>query len=139
MSATAELEMLQKKRRELESEQASLEQKEQAMKENVRKLLEKLTAQLEEKIKTKNEVVEKLESLKKDLEKRLNELQDNAESSLMPKETKPDPDPENEEKHEETTEQVIERARALVADGGQELPFEEQKERRKEDKKRKWP
>lgn len=132
MSATAELEMLQKKRRELENEQTSLEQKEQATKENVRKLFEKLTVQLEEKIKAKNEVIEKLESLKRDLEKRLDELQDNRESSLMPKEARPEQ--EVEEKHEESTEQVIERARALVADGNQELSSEEQKKGAKKKK-----
>lgn len=137
MSATVELEQLQKKRTELENEQASLEQKEQAMKEDVRKLEIKLLVQLEQKIRAKNEVVDKLESMKRDLEKRLEELQENREFSLMPKE--PTPEPEVEEKQEVSTEEVIERARVLVADGSQQVQPEEQKERRKEEKKRRFP
>lgn len=77
MSATAELEQLQKKRTELENEWTSLEQKEQMMKENARKLVEQVSALLEE----KKAALEKLELALKDLEKKLVELQENRRPS----------------------------------------------------------
>lgn len=77
MSASEELDLLQKKKTELENEWAFLEQKEQAMKESARRLLEKVAALLAEKKAT----LEKLEYALKDLEKKLAELQANRVSN----------------------------------------------------------
>jgi peptidoglycan hydrolase CwlO-like protein len=127
MSAIEELEQLQKKRTELENKQASLEHKEQEMKEHVRKLEIVVAALLEKKIKAKNAALGKLESTKKDLEKRVKELQENREASLTE---------EVEEEKEVSTEQVIDYAPALVIGRSQPLQPEQENENRKEEKKR---
>jgi DNA repair exonuclease SbcCD ATPase subunit len=84
MSATVVFEQPQKKRAELENEGASLDQKIQAMKEDIKKLEEKVTVMLEEKVKVKRAAFEKLESQKKDLEKKLEELEKNQMPSSSP-------------------------------------------------------
>jgi chromosome segregation ATPase len=98
MSATVELEQPQKKRAELEDECASLDQKIQAMKEDVRKLEEEVTAKLEEKVRAKRAAFEILESTKKDFEKKIEELRKDQAFSLPSNE----PTSEAKEKKEES-------------------------------------
>jgi predicted nuclease with TOPRIM domain len=81
MSATAVPEQPQKKRAELENECTSLDQKMQATKEEMRQLEEKVAATLEEKVKAKRAALENLESQKRNLEKKLEELQQSQEPS----------------------------------------------------------
>lgn len=78
------VEQSEKRRAELRSELAVLDQKMQAVTEEMRNLDEKLTAKLEEKVKQKRAASEKLESEKKNLEKQLDELQDKQESPSAP-------------------------------------------------------
>lgn len=78
------VEQSEKKRAELYGELALLEQKIQAIKEEMRNIDERLTAKLEEKIKEKRTALEGLESQKKDMEKQLEELQDNQKSPSVP-------------------------------------------------------
>jgi predicted RNase H-like nuclease (RuvC/YqgF family) len=67
-----EIEDLQKKKAELEFQLHSIEEKEKTLEERARLLEEKLAIQqLEEKLKTKTEVVEKLETKVNELEQRL--------------------------------------------------------------------
>lgn len=75
MSETATLEVLNKKRTELENHWSSQLQKQKTLEGDIKALEEKVQAQLQEKIKSENEVLETLESKRKDLEKRLEELQ----------------------------------------------------------------
>ena len=83
MSTNVVFEQPEKKRAELENEWTSLNQKIQAMKENMRELEEKITAKLEEKVKARREAFEKLECENKNLEKKLEELQENQKPSSL--------------------------------------------------------
>jgi septal ring factor EnvC (AmiA/AmiB activator) len=130
MIVPVELEPLKKKIANLENELASQEQKEQTMIENIRKLMEKVAIKLEENIKAKNAVLEKFESMQKDLEKKLDELQENREPSSSPNA----PTTVAEEK-EESPKQVIE----VAAGGSQQSQPEEPKELHKQEKKHRWP
>ena len=94
MSATAELEQLQKRRTELENAWKSMEQKEKTLGENIKILEEKLAVQaLEEKIKAKNAALAKLESTKSDLEKKLQAPQEKPKPSPSPTQKPPAPQP----------------------------------------------
>jgi hypothetical protein len=92
-------------------------------------LEEELAAQLAEKIKAKNAAVERLESTKSDLERRLKELREHPKPSQIPEEPLAK-EAEPEEQPPESTE---------AADvGEQSQQTDEMKEKHKEDKKRKW-
>lgn len=104
MSATAELEQLQKKKIELENEWASLEQKEKSLGENIKILKEKMAVHdLQEKVKAKHAFVEQLESTKKDLEQKLSSPQEKREPHPMPKA----PAPQTAEKAQEPQKQPV--------------------------------
>jgi hypothetical protein len=77
MVETAMLSELDIKRRERESELASLSQKEMILKYDLRKLEEKVIFQLEETIKAKKLTLRDLESRKNFLEMKLREMQGN--------------------------------------------------------------
>jgi len=134
MSEKATLEVLQKKRTELENHWSSQLEKQRGLEGDIKALEEKVQAQLQEKIKSEDEVLETLESKRKDLEKRLNELQEQErrESSRRPDE----PTTEVAETNEQAQE-PIEMTVAAANDGNQ-WQAEEVKERHKEEKKRKW-
>jgi uncharacterized phage infection (PIP) family protein YhgE len=131
MSETA-LETLHKKRTELENQWSSQLQKQKTLEDNIKALEEKVQAQLQQKIKTEDQVLDTLEAKRKDLEKRLQELQEQQATS----QNLEAPTPEN----TETTEQVQEQPMDMTvnaSDATQELN-EEARGSRKEDKKRKW-
>jgi uncharacterized phage infection (PIP) family protein YhgE len=132
MSEAATLETLHKKRTELENRWSSQLQKQKTLEDNIKALEEKVQAQLQQKIKTEDEVLETLESKRKDLEKRLTELQEQQKQLQTPDE----PTTENVETREPVQEQPIEMT-ASAPDATQE-PAEETKGSRKEEKKRKW-
>jgi len=127
MSETVQLVQLQKRRTELEGELSSLRQKETTLESDVKTLEEEVAAQLEGKIKTQNTILEKLESTKSDLERRLEELQEQPKPSQMPE----DPLTKHAETEEQQQKQPIEAADA----NSQPQQFEE---KHKEDKKHKW-
>lgn len=130
MSTKVEFEQLQKKITELENERASLEQKEQAIKESIRKLMEQVAAKLEDKIKARNAALEKLGSTQKDFEKKLEELQENVD----PHSSSDEPISQVAKKEEESPKQVIE-----VAVGGSQQPQpEDHRKRQKEERKSTW-
>ena len=131
MSETA-LETLNKKRTELENHWSTQLQKQRTLEDNIKALEEKVQAQLQQKIKTEDEVLETLESKRKDLEKRLGELQEQQATSQSINE----PTTENAEIKEQVQEQPMEMTASPV-DATQELN-EEAKGSRREDKKRKW-
>lgn len=86
MIETALLNQLQMKRRELENEVASLSQREASLKGELQKLEEGIIAELEETIRSKKLVLSSLESQKRDLEKKLNEVQGKPEEAKKPEE-----------------------------------------------------
>jgi len=133
MSETTELVVLQKKRMEMENQWSSQLQKQKTLEGDIKTLEEKLHAQLQEKIKTEDTVLETLESKRKELEKRLEELQERRESSKRLDE----PSTEIAETKEQAPEQPVEMT-VTAANDGDHLQNEEAKERRKEEKKRKW-
>jgi len=134
MSETAEIEQLAKKRSKLEDEWSSLVQKERTLEGDVKALEERLAAQLAGKIEAKNPAVERLESTKLDLERRLKELQENAESYRMPNAPQTEAAEQEEEPQEQPTEMTVEAA----ADSSYETAEEETKGKSREEKRRKW-
>jgi len=129
MSETTSLVQLQKKRGELENELSSTTQKEAALEKEVKTLEEELAVQLEEKIRAKNTVVERLESTRSDLERRLKELREHPKPSQMLEEALA--------KEVEPEEEPVEPTEAVDNDE-QPQQTDEMKEKHKEDKKRKW-
>lgn len=83
MSTIVVIEQSEKRRAELRSELAVLDQRMQTMTEEMRNLDEKLTAKLEDMVNEKRAASEKLESQKMNMEKQLDELQGNPESSTQ--------------------------------------------------------
>lgn len=136
MSETAALEVLQKKRTELENRWSSQLEKQRTLEGDIQTLEEKLHAQLQEKIKTEDTVLEGLESKRKDLEKRLKELQvpEHPESFQMPDEPTTKVEENKEEEQEQPTEMTVEAA----ANESDQWQNEDTKEKHKEEKKRKW-
>lgn len=113
MSLSTQLEQFQRKKAELKNELQSMEQREKALRETIMMLEEKMAIhELEEKVKAKRAVVERLESKKRDLVRRLKE-------------------PQKREPMEVTV---------SAAPTGSQQPKkpEEQKEKQEEKKKRKW-
>lgn len=131
MSDAATLEVLHKKRTELENHWSTQLQKQRTLEDDVKALEEKVQAQLQNKIKTEDQVLDTLEAKRKDLEKRLGELQEQQATSQSPNE----PTNEIAETTEQTLEQPVEMA---AADTDNQLQNEEARGSRKEDKKRKW-
>ncbi len=128
MSETS-LVQLQKKRSELENDLSSASQKEAALQKELKTLEEELANQLQEKIKAKNASVEKLESTKGDLERRLKELREYQEPSPPPAEPVAT-EVQLQEQPSEATE---------VASATEESQQTyEVKDRHREDKRRKW-
>lgn len=109
-------------------------QKEKTLENDVKALEEKLAAQLATKIEAKNTVVERLESSKQDLERRLKELQENAESFQTPDTVATEAAEQEEEAQEQPAEMTVEAA----VDESQEVAEEETRGRSREEKKRKW-
>jgi len=132
MSDAATLEVLHKKRTELENHWSSQLQKQRTLEDDIKALEEKVQAQLQQKIKTEDEVLDTLDAKRKDLEKRLGELQEQQATSQSTDE----PTPEITETTEQVQEQPMEMT-ASASDATQELN-EETRGSRKEDKKRKW-
>ena len=128
MSETT-LVQLEKKRNELENELSLTSQKETALEKELKTLEEELAAQLEEQLKAKKTAVEKLESTKSDLEKRLKELRDHPKPWQMPDEPLAK-EAEAQELQQEPTE-------AAHIDEQPQQIFGI-KEKHREDKKRKW-
>lgn len=113
LSLSTQLEQFQRKKAELKNELQSMEQREKALGETIKMLEEKMAIQeLEEKVKAKRAVVERLESKKRDLVRRLKE-------------------PQKREPMEVTVS-------AAPAGSQQPKKPEEQKEKQEEKKKRKW-
>jgi hypothetical protein len=131
MSETA-LETLHKKRTELENHWSSQLQKQRTLEDDIKALEEKVQVQLQQKIKTEDQVLDTLEAKRKDLEKRFGELQEQQAASQGPEE----PITENAEAKEQVQEQPMEMT-ASASDAPQE-PNEETRGSRKEEKKRKW-
>jgi len=134
MSETAELEQLAKKRTKLEDDWSSVVQKESTLKDDVKALEERLQAQLASKIEAKNASVERLESTKRDLERRLKELQESPESFQTPSLPETETAKQEEVQQEQPTEMIVE----AVADDSQVIVEEETRGRSREEKKRKW-
>jgi hypothetical protein len=132
MSEAATLDVLHKKRTELESHWSTQLQKQRTLEDNIKALEEKVQAQLQQKIKTEDQVLDTLESKRKDLEKRLGELQEQQATSQNINE----PTTETTETKEQTQEQPME-ITASPVDATQQLN-EEARGSRKEEKKRKW-
>lgn len=128
----AALEVLHKKRTELESQWSTQLQKQKTLEDNIKALEEKVQAQLQQKIKNEDQVLDTLENKQKDLEKRLQELQNQQATTQNIDE----PTTENTETKDQLQEQPMEIA-ASPSDATQDLN-EEAKGNRKEDKKRKW-
>ena len=85
MSTTLANEQPEKRRTELENELVFLEQKAQAVKEEMRRLDAALTAKLEEKVKARRAALAAMESQKKELERKLKEMEDKPQTSSTPK------------------------------------------------------
>lgn len=134
MSEVAVLEELQKKRTELENHWSSQLQKEKTLEGDIKALEEKVQAQLQEKIKVQGAALETLESKRKDLERRLKELQEQSASSQTLKE----PIMEAAEANEEVQEQPAEMTMKAAANDNAQSQTEDTKEKHKEEKKRKW-
>ncbi len=132
MSDAATLEVLHKKRTELENHWSSQQQKQRTLEDNIKALEEKVQAQLQHKIKTEDQVLDTLEAKRKDLEKRLGELQEQQATSQSIDE----PTTEIAETTEHALEQPVEMT-ASASDATQDVN-EEARGSRKEDKKRKW-
>jgi hypothetical protein len=133
MSETTTLEAMHKKRSELENHWSSQLQKQKTLEGDIKALEEKVQAQLQQKIKSEDQVLETLESKRKDLEKRLGELQEQHEASQNLNE----PTTEIAEAKEQPQEQPTDIAATTAGDSDQ-WQSEEAKEKRKEEKKRKW-
>lgn len=135
MSETTTLEGLQKKRTDLEDQWSSQLQRQKNLEANIKALEEKVHVQLQEKIKAEDTVLEKLESKRKELEKRSDELQEHREAPQRPDE----PSTNTAETKERAQEQPMEMTVTAANPGDQvQLQSEETKERHREDKKRKW-
>lgn len=128
MSETTTLETLNKKRTELENQLSSQLQKQKNIEDDIKALEEKVQAQLQQKIKSQDEVLETLESKKKDLEKRSEELQEHREPTQSLDEPTTD--------LAETGEQVQEQPAEMAATANTDDQW--QNEETKERKKRKW-
>lgn len=129
-----ELEQLAKKRTKLEDDWSSVVQKEGTLKDDVKALEERLQAQLAGKIEAKNAAVERLESTKRDLERRLKELQESPESFQTPNMPETETAKQEEEQQDQPAEMIVEAA----ADDSQVIVEEETRGRSREEKKRKW-
>ncbi len=147
MSST-ELEQIQKKKSELANELRSMEQREKALAEGIKILEEKFAIQeLEEQVKAKRAALDRLESKRKELEKRIKEPQKNPQP--LPKPSTPGPHvPKGPEKKEPMEVKVSaapagnQQPKQSAAPAGNKQPKkpEEQKEKEKEEekKKRRW-
>ncbi len=81
MSEPVTLSELQIKRRELENELASLSQTEKILQSDLKTLEARIIEKLKAEIQAKKSALNGLETRKNDLEKKLNEMQDNTASS----------------------------------------------------------
>jgi len=142
LSLSTQLEQIQKKKAELKNELQSMEQKERALGEGIKVLEERMTIHdLEERVKAKRAVVERLEFRKRDLEKRLKEPQKKAEPSPMPHRPTPTSAPQAAEKVEEHQRREPMEVTVSAAPAGPQQPKkpEGKKEKQEEEKKkRKW-
>jgi len=153
LSLSTQLEQIQKKKAELKNELQSMEHKERALGESIKVLEERMTIHdLEERVKAKRAVVERLEFRKRDLEKRLKEPQKKPEPSPMPHRPSPTPAPQATEKTEEPQRREPLEVSVSAAPAGDQHPKqsaapagpqqpkkpEENKEKQEEKKKRKW-
>ena len=153
MSVSTQLEQIQKKKAELKNELQSMEHKERGLGESIKVLEEKMMIHdLEERVKAKRAIVERLEFRKRDLEKRLKEPQKKPEPSPVPHMPTPTPAPHGAEKTEEPQRREPMEVTVSAAPAGNQHPKqsaapagpqqpkkpEEKKEKKEEKKKRKW-
>ncbi len=133
MSETATLEVLHKKRTELEDHWSSQLHKREVLEGEIKTLEEKVQAQLQEKIKSEDSALETLESKKKELENRSEELQERREMGQKPDESLT----AAAEGKDQVQEQTLDMTEMAAAEGDEALN-EETKEKHREEKKRKW-
>ncbi len=151
LSVSTQLEQIQKKKAELKNELQSMEHKERGLGESIKVLEEKMMIHdLEERVKAKRAIVERLEFRKRDLEKRLKEPQKKPDPSQMPH--RPTPAPQAADKAEEPQRREPMEVTVSAAPAGNQHPKqsaapagpqqpkkpEEKKEKQEEKKKRKW-
>jgi hypothetical protein len=133
MSETATLEVLQKKRTELEDQWSSKLNKQKVLEGEIKALEEKVQSQLQEKINSEDSLLQTLESKKKELENRSVELQGHQETDQKPSESLTAVTATNEQVQEQPVEMTT-----TVAAEGDHVQNDEIKERHREERRRRW-
>lgn len=150
--SSSQLDQIEKKRVELKSELQAIEQRERTLGESIRMLEEKLAIrELEDRVRVKRQAMERLESRKRDLERRLSEPQPKLQPSPTHHRPQQTPTPQVAQKREEPQENTAMEVTASSARSGSRQPIriaaptylqprkpEERKGKRQGKKKRKW-